>query len=176
MMIYDIEIERAIEIPNVAREAGIEYCDGWHDVANMGVACVCAYDYAEDRYRVFTKGSRFTRGNLKEFEEIANERTLVGFNSKHFDDVVLAANGIRVVTSYDLLLAMWKGAGLEPDFNSNTHRGFDLDKTAGVNFGLSKSDSGALAPIKWQRGMTGAVIDYCPSRTFGSRKCSWIGY
>ena len=53
MLVYDIETTKAVpdRAPNVA---GIEYCGGWEDHANMGISVICAYDYTTDRYRVLT--------------------------------------------------------------------------------------------------------------------------
>ena len=67
MLIYDLEIVKAIPDRKKAREPDIEYCSGWHDHANMGVSVIGAYDAIEDRFRVFTKEA------FGDFEALAKE-------------------------------------------------------------------------------------------------------
>jgi len=160
MLIYDIEIIKAIPPKNDnEREAGIEYCEGWNDHANMGVSTICAYDYEENRYRVFTED------NFDRFSKLANNAEIViGFNSIKFDNAVCRACGIADIPdnkSYDLLVEIWKGAGLGPKFQYPSHIGFSLDACCRTNFGTEKSGHGALAPVDWQQGKIGTVIDYC---------------
>ena len=158
MLVYDIEIVRAIPPKDGVPLVGVEYCEGWDDHANMGIAVICAYDYHTGRYRVFTEG------NFGEFQELVdNPRThpVVGFNSIKFDDAVCAAHNLCISTDYDLLVEMWKAAGLGPVFQYPTHTGFGLDATAAANFGKHKTGNGALAPVHWQQGKYGTVIDYC---------------
>lgn len=124
----------------------------------MGISVIGVYDYIEDRFRVFCKD------NFAEFQRLVDARDLVaGFNSIAFDNAVCRANGILVPEekSYDLLVQLWTAAGLGPKFIYPTHLGFGLDATASVNLGMQKSGHGALAPVQWQRGEVGAVIDYC---------------
>ncbi len=159
-VIYDIEILRAIpNKPPFKKLEGIEYCEGWHDHANMGIGCLCAYDYLEDRYRVFTEK------NLNEFIDLIQARELlVGFNSIAFDNnVVKACLGFDPGTlkNYDLLCEIWVASGLTSKFQYPSHAGFGLDETCRVNFGTQKSGDGAMAPVDWQRGGYGTVIDYC---------------
>lgn len=156
MLVYDIEIVKGILGKNEERLPGIEYCAGWGDHANMGVSVICAYDYDTDRYRVFCAD------NIVDFVELArSSRPLVGFNSLSFDDRVLAANGNTVTTEYDLLVELWRAAGLSPTWGGMSHAGFPLDKVAKANGLTGKTGSGALAPVLWQRGQYGQVIDYC---------------
>lgn len=163
LLIYDLEIVRAIRSNDQEPfKIGIEYCGGWDNKANMGISCLCVYDYAEDRYRVFFED------NMGAFYELADKRTLVGFNSISFDDEVVKAyaqlRGLKaaVKTKYDLLVETWIAAGLPGVFQSNaTHGNFGLGKMAQANLGIGKSGSGALAPVDWQQGRRGTVVDYC---------------
>ncbi len=153
-LIYDIEIIRCPQ--PYPEDPSIECCGGWRDFAGMGIACLCAYDSKEDRYRVFLED------NLQDFHQLALKRELViGFNSLAFDDRLLAANGIEVKTDYDVLVEAWKAAGLPPYFVRGKSGGFSLGALCEATFGVGKSGSGALAPVLWQRGERGQVIDYC---------------
>jgi hypothetical protein len=159
-LIYDIEILKAIPDRNGQRLEGIEYCEGWHDHANMGIACIGAYDYVEDRARVFTED------NMSDFLDLCDDRdVLVGFNSIPFDNAVIAATRnidlLPEARCYDILRELWAAAGLPPAFDPRTHGGYGLDATCEKNFGTNKTGNGALAPVLWQRGEIGKVIDYC---------------
>lgn len=168
MIIYDCEIIKGILGKNDTPEPGIEYCEGWRDFENMGISVICAYDYRDDRYRSFLKD------NFGEFEDLVNLSfgPIIGFNSLAFDNMLCAANGINVPVekSYDILVEIWAGAGLGAAFEYPSHMGFGLDAVASANFGDHKKGHGAMAPIDWQRGNYGAVIDYCLSDVHLTKK------
>jgi hypothetical protein len=151
IIVYDLEIIKAIPTKEPQIE-GIEYCGGWQDHANMGVSVIGAYDFAEDRYRVFTKD------NWTEFEQLVFLNPIVaGFNSIRFDNPVLKACGIVDIweeKSYDLLQEIYKSLGKRVS-------GYGLDKIAKANGLSGKTGNGALAPVDWQRGNIGTVCDYC---------------
>lgn len=159
MIVYDIEIAKAIHGRGEKKIKGIEYCGGWQDYENMGVACLCAYDYDEDRYRVFMQD------NITQFLELAMDSdVVVGFNSYNFDNkIILAEYGIDLSSNtFDILREVWKSEGLDADiFNMSTHGGYGLDDLAQANFRLKKTGNGAMAPIDFQTGRVGSVIDYC---------------
>lgn len=163
-LVYDLEIVRGIPKRGEDPVPGIDYCEGWGDHENMGISVLCAYDYAEDRYRVFCKD------NWADFVALtAFRRPLVGFNSIRFDNAVIrhgpeeGSLGLDIQESYcyDVLREVWRAAGLGPNFSPKTHGGFRLDDMARVNLDRQKTGEGALAPVQWQRGEVGAVIDYC---------------
>jgi hypothetical protein len=157
-LIYDIEIIKAIPDRNASPAEGIQYCAGWHDHANMGISTICAYDYADGRYRVFCQD------NFDQFMELcAASDLLVTFNGLSFDDKVIAATigAMPNVRPYDLLVEVWAAHGLGPTFRYPSHAGFGLDACCEANFGTRKSGNGALAPILWQQGKIAQVIDYC---------------
>lgn len=158
MLIFDVEIKRAILGKNETPIPDIEYCNGWRDFANMGISVICAYDYREERYGVFCED------NLGDFADlVASHDLIVGFNSLAFDNPLCFVNGINVPgsKSYDILVEVWKAAGLSPEFQYPSHLGFGLDAICQVNLGVRKTGNGAHAMFSWQRGRIGAVIDYC---------------
>ena len=153
MIVYDLEIQKAI--PHGERVDGIEYCKGWDDHANMGIACLCAYDFAADRYFVFTED------NLKEFDDLAEGHTLGGFNSIGFDNKVLRAEGLLQDhhAHYDLLRRTWDAMDdIDPD---ESKKGSGLDALARANGFKGKTGHGAKAPVWYQQGQIGRVINYC---------------
>lgn len=158
-IVYDIEIVKGILSGKDVALEDIEYCEGWHDHKNMGISVIGAYDYVTGRYRTFLKD------NFIDFAELLVERRWhVGFNNIGFDNKVLRACQIYIDdhNAYDILAEMWRAADLDPtSFQWETHGGYSLDDTAYVNMGAKKTGHGALAPVQWQRGQYGSVIDYC---------------
>lgn len=155
LLVYDCEIVKAIPSSKEKPVSGIEYCNGWRDFQNMGISVIGAYDYESDRYRVFLEDG------FEEFRDLVQERTAVAFNGRAFDDQLITANGMPPSVTYDPLVEIWAGAGLGPTFEFPTHGGYGLDAVCHANFGIRKTGNGAMAPILWQQGKHGRVIDYC---------------
>lgn len=165
-IVYDIEIIRGIPGKGEDPIEGIEYCAGWHDHANMGISVIGVYDFVEDRYRTFCTD------NLDEFFKLCAMRThLISFNGIGFDNKVLDRHISNepselcmagLGSHYDLLREMWICCGYNPDkFYWRTHGGFGLDASCSANDLGGKTGNGALAPVHWQQGKIGSVIDYC---------------
>lgn len=155
MIVYDIEIARAILGRGEEPILGIQYADGWNDHAGMGIACLCAFDMAAMRYRVFMQD------NLAEFGPLVEKHSqVVGFNNLRFDDRVCRAAGIEwpATKSVDLAALIWRAAGI-PD--GQHPRGLSLDAICQANNLGAKSGNGAMAPVEFQRGNYGSLIDYC---------------
>jgi len=155
MLIYDVEIAKAIQAKGGERIPGIDYCEGWTDYAGMGVACVCAYDMNEARCRVFMED------NLLAFGELAQRHDRVlGLNSLSFDDKVMRAAGVSWdgAKSADLALLIWRSAGVP---EGEHPKGLSLDALCKANGLGGKSGNGAMAPVMFQRGDIGGLIDYC---------------
>jgi hypothetical protein len=168
IMTYDIEILRAICDPRRGEEriAGIEYCAGWDDHANMGISVIGAHD--GQRMRVFC------RDNLDAFYRLAEDADiLVSFNGIAFDNKVIEATTGFVVDEgkcFDLLAEMWAADGLGREFTGEKNRGYGLDATCERTFGLRKTGYGGFAPVEWQRGEYGKVIDYCLNDVYLTRR------
>ena len=157
-LIYDIEIIKAIPSKNGERITGIEYCEGWKDHANMGISVIGAMTWPEGRAHVWLAD------NFADAEFVLTQADLrVGFNSIPFDNSVLRANDINLddADCYDILRELWAAHGLGSEFAPGTHTGFSLDATARKNLGAHKTGDGAMAPVDWQQGRRGKVIDYC---------------
>ena len=158
MIIYDCEIKKGIA-PKGQKQPGVEYCDGWRDFDRMGISVVGVYDYEEGRYRVFMDD------NFDELQDLLNaSRVIVGFNNWKFDDKLLGATGLNIdkTKSYDLLAEIWRAAGLNPqEFHPGTHGGYSLGDCCLTNFGVGKKGHGAQAPVLYQMGRLGELIDYC---------------
>lgn len=155
-IVYDIEIARCIPDRGKPNAPDLSYCLGWDDHAGMGIAVLCAFDLLDGMPHVFLAD------NLDAFATLIDGRTVAGFNNRGFDDKLLAANDITVGASWDLLCALRLAVGEPETFTRGvTKGGRTLDALASVNLGVTKSMDGGLAPVEWQRGNRGAVIDYC---------------
>ncbi|MEN9433909.1 MAG: hypothetical protein RLZZ422_1498 [Pseudomonadota bacterium] len=159
-LIYDCEIIKAIPPkPNEPHYEDIDYCEGWKDFAGMGISVIGAYSSITELHVFCADNFHIFQGRLDQHDVI------VDFNGHNFDRNLLAANDITIddYKHFDILRAIWKAQGLDPDeFNPRTHGGYGLDAMARANLeNLTKSGNGALAPVLWQRGQVGEVIDYC---------------
>ena len=155
MFIYDIEIKHPIAPKNPAeRDSSIEfYAKDFNDYANMGIACVGAYDYTCDKYRVFGEYE------LEDFQQFINSHDVaIGYNNIRFDNNVLRSCNIQISDSksYDILAQIYSALG-------SFQKGCRLEDVIKANFPNSagKSGDGAQAPILWQQGYHTKVIDYC---------------
>jgi hypothetical protein len=165
-VVYDAEIVNGIlgkgagEIP----VPGIQYCAGWTDYLGMGISVIAAYVWGEG-YRIFLAD------NLEEFKVLAEapDTLCIGFNNRAFDDRLLAAHGIHVPErrSWDLLRAVRVARGGSADYLKG---GPNLDKLCKANFLPGKSGDGAHAPVLWQQGYRGRVINYCLNDTLKTKK------
>lgn len=167
-IIYDCEIIKAIPSYHEERIQGIEYCEGWKDFGNMGISVIGMYDYLDERYKVFCAD------NFDVFaRRLASADIVVDFNGTNFDLNLLTASGIPKLQDpsyeelelghhYDILRQIWIAEGHDPDnFDKSTHSNYGLDACAKANFQIAKTGHGAKAPVDWQQGKIGRVIDYC---------------
>ncbi len=172
MIIYDLETIRPVAPKNPAdRIPGIEYAEGWHDLAGMGIACAVIYCYASNRYfryqiePVQGHGDWYlVRKKIVWHAQYDNHSIVVGFNSNAFDDQLLnkaESDPVLYRPSWDLLQHIWAGAGLGPNYNKETHSGFSLDAVARANGLTGKTGTGEQAPVLWQRGQHLQVLEHC---------------
>ncbi len=170
---YDTEIQKAIPPKDGRLELGVNYCDGWHDFAGMGIAVLCCQD-EQGGARVFGEG------NLHKAQEYFNYADLhVSFNGIGFDNKLLAANGI--------ILPLAKQLDLMQVLYTATGKRYKLGDICRRNFNVGKAEDGAMAPILWQEGEKIRVIDYCLAdvnltmklyrkmRDFGQVTCPYTG-
>ena len=156
MIVYDCEIARAIPDKKKSPMRGIKYCRGWRDFPGMGIACAVAFDYETDGFRVFCSD------NLDSFQDLVDSSdVVVGYHNWNFDDPLMEAHGVMIddKKSYDLYKEIYVAHGYTP---AQRMHGLKLGDVARANLrGQDKSDDPAMAPVNWQRGMIGSVIDYC---------------
>jgi hypothetical protein len=159
LIVLDVEILKAIPPrPHEIREPDIEYCAGWRDFANMGVTVVCTYEMDTHLSRTFLEE------DLGDLAVYLHGKPTSGFNTRRFDLPLLHEHGVDVdqAQHYDILESIWVAQRLDPDhFVYATHGGWSLDAVCEATLGVKKSGNGAMAPIWWQKGQRGRVIDYC---------------
>lgn len=170
-LIYDLEIKNAIPPKN--REEmlpGIEYCRSWGDFQGMGISVIgfSTLDFSSDEDQVdcFV----FDPSPAIATFELAKQSgfKVGGFNSKKFDDKLLAANYLNVASDFDILDMVLEAADMKgvQYWKLAKPRSYTLDAITQAN-GMSKTGRGDLAPILWQQGKQQEVIDYC-------RNDAWI--
>lgn len=166
ILVYDIEIKKAILSRNEIPQKDIEYAAGWDDPA-LGVSCLAAALWCPERWEVPVY-SIFMEDNLPLFHElITSADLLVGFNTVKFDNKHLNIAGIVGLDQkphFDMLREMWIASSLDPDnFNPKTHGGFSLRQTLETNLPklAEKQDNGAWAPVLYQRKKFGELVNYC---------------
>lgn len=154
MFIFDIEIANPIAPKDPAeRKPEIFYAKDFSDYENMGVACICVYEYTTDKFRVFGEYE------LDDFRQLAGSHDVaVGYNNIRFDNKVLKACNIDIQPnkSYDILAEIYSSFG-------SFQKGCRLDDVIKANFPSAggKTLDGAEVPLLWQRGYQTKVIDYC---------------
>jgi hypothetical protein len=148
MKIIDVEIKKGILGRNEVPMEGIDYCSGWRDFPNMGVSVVCTFDLLTRLTRVFLEE------DFDDLREYIGKGPTGGFNTRGFDLPLLKHHGIEVdeAEHFDALWRIWEAIGVDPArFEWRTHGGWSLDNIMQSTFGLSKSGSGAMAPVWWQQ-------------------------
>lgn len=185
-LIYDVEVKRIPWDGKSYQMKRYEYASGWKDYEGLGVACICAWSEKFKAYGVFTdifeqiNADKLESDNwsveavvvdpISQFQTWVNAHDVVaGYNSREFDDKVVAAAGIRCQTTYDVLREIYAAIGLDPNYSFpesekdqwKKYSGYRLEDVAKANFGRGKIGNGAMAPIQWQDGEYEAVIRYC---------------
>lgn len=148
VVVFDLEIKNVIE-PGVPGK-------GWRDFGHMGISVGVARDYESGDTRVFMDD------NLAELAVLLEEADLiVGFNIIEFDLPLLYSTlncaPKRDLAIYDLL------AQSRIAYRKGFAKGMRLDDHLLGTFGPNsvKTESGADAPIFWQKRQLGRLISYC---------------
>lgn len=111
ILIYDCEVIRGI-MPKGIRFLnmddpfkfvdGFEYVQSWSDYQNLGVSVIGCY--VEGTPNSFINPDNSIPYGFPEFFQLLEQKpTVIGFNTKSFDDKLLKANKIKIKTDYDLL-------------------------------------------------------------------------
>lgn len=157
MIIFDIEIKRAILNRGQSPVPGIEYCEGWRDFRGMGIACLCTMELGTGLSQVF-----FEEDVDLALRYLASQGTC-GWNSERFDLPVLAAacqvdappvNTPHIDLVKEILLAQGKST-------LAVASGWNLADVASATLQRQKITTGADMPTLWQRGQRSAVINHC---------------
>lgn len=148
-----------VEIKKTIEEAG-----GWDHTELLGVAVACVWEHATGRMRTYGDTDADLLA-LRARMEAADRIT--GFNIWKFDFPVIyglpgrdRVEHLRAKTD-DLLVRIWQALGLNPYGFSRLHGGWGLDVVAGATLGHRKIGNGADAPVWYQEGRWGEVVNYC---------------
>jgi len=150
IVVYDLEIKKTIE----------QCSKGWASFDEMGISVGCAFDYRTMRFRVFLDD------NVAELVNRLNEAStlIVAFNHLAFDNKLLRATpglpklkGDEELNNYDMMKVSREALGLK----GIAHKGFKLDDHLEACGLAKKTANGAEAPLMWQAGKVGELVDYC---------------
>ena len=187
VLVYDVKVKHIPWDGKSYKMKRYEYAEGWKDYEGLGVACICAWSSKFGGYGIFTEvfdypeivfknrvteigGALITIAPIPDFQKWVNAHAVIaGYNSREFDDKVIAFCGIQCKTNYDVLQEIYAAIGLDPNYSFPEDRkeewkkytGYKLEDVAKANFGRGKIGHGAMAPIQWQDGEHEAVIRYC---------------
>lgn len=149
IVVYDLEIKKPVE----------QCLKGWAGYDEMGISVGCAFDYRVMLFRVFLDD------NIKELVDRLNEpgTLIVAFNHIGFDNKLLRGVGLNLkpdeqLNNYDMMRVSKKGSTRNEFVRQ---KGFRLDDHLQVLGLPMKTGEGVMAPIWWQQGLVGKVIDYC---------------
>ena len=132
-----------IETQNLVQDVG-----GWDHVDKLKISVACAYDSKTDQFLSFREHE------LKNLNELCEERLVIGYNIRGFDLIVMAAYGLDI-KRLDIFDIMY-------DLQTLTRQQFlKLEAVARGTLGTGKSADGLLAVEWWKRGEIQKIIDYC---------------
>lgn len=156
ILVLDAEIKKMIPVAGEDRHPYFEYCDGWQDFANMGISCLCVYEYNTDQYHMFLDDNIHMLQALLDGADL-----IVGFNAIAFDNKLLRGSGFFVDDErcFDIMVELSKAAGLDAGVHQ---KGYSLANTLKNNIKeAEKNGHGADAPIDYQTGKFGNLATYC---------------
>ena len=141
--------------------------DGWDGLrrGDGGVSCLTLWDSTSERPYLFDES---TLDVALDFMERAN--IILTFNGVDFDipcmEGVLERRLPPTVQHIDLLQVIWDSLPIA----ANTRKCYTLGELGERTLGISKSGSGAMAPILYAEGRWGELLDYCLGDTMLTRK------
>ena len=149
---FDLEIKNLIQ--RDPDRPHLKYCSGWTDFQGMGISCIgMAFDCGEP---IALEWPTLVFSGMD-----PQKYRFIGFNSNHFDDRLLMANGVEI-ESIDFLKLVRIAAFGSPHWQDQpqgyTYR---LDALALANGLPPKTGRGEVAPARWQMGYRQEVLDYC---------------
>jgi DEAD/DEAH box helicase domain-containing protein len=132
-----------IETQNLVQDVG-----GWDHIDKLKISVACAYDSKTDQFLAFRENE------LKNLNELCEERLVIGYNIRGFDLPVMAAYGLDL-KRLDVFDIMY-------DLETLTRQRFlKLEAVARGTLGAGKSADGLMAVEWWKKGEIQKIIDYC---------------
>ena len=151
IVVYDLEICKPVD----------QCTNGWSSKDEMGISVGCAFDYRNLSYRVYMSD------NIRDLALRLNEpgTLVVAFNQINFDNPLMRASNTGLnpdgeLRNYDMMLVSKKALTLGKD---GRHKGFTLDSHLRACNLPAKTANGAEAPVWYQQGRIGTLVDYCLS-------------
>jgi DEAD/DEAH box helicase domain-containing protein len=132
-----------IETQNLVQDVG-----GWDHIDKLKISVACAYDSKTDQFLSFRENE------LKNLNDLCEERLVIGYNIRGFDLPVMAAYGLDL-KRLDVFDIMY-------DLETLTRQRFlKLEAVARGTLGTGKSADGLQAVEWWKKGEIDKIIEYC---------------
>jgi DEAD/DEAH box helicase domain-containing protein len=132
-----------IETQNLVQDVG-----GWDHIDKLKISVACAYDSKTDQFLSFRENE------LKNLNDLCEERLVIGYNIRGFDLLVMQAYGLDL-KRLDVFDIMY-------DLETLTRQRFlKLEAVARGTLGAGKSADGLMAVEWWKKGEIQKIIDYC---------------
>jgi DEAD/DEAH box helicase domain-containing protein len=132
-----------IETQNLVQDVG-----GWDHIDKLKISVACAYDSKTDQFLSFREHE------LKNLNDLCEERLVIGYNIRGFDLLVMQAYGLDL-KRLDVFDIMY-------DLETLTRQRFlKLEAVARGTLGAGKSADGLMAVEWWKKGEIQKIIDYC---------------
>jgi hypothetical protein len=164
ILVYDLETCNAIPPKRaIDRLPDINYCEGWDDFENMGISAIswCLMD-AESFQSIEIGVSQLTPHIENRFHDFIedSEIKIGGFNSSKFDDKLFQANGLHLISDFDILTLILRSAGVAGTEYWKKGLQYNLASIAQAN-GVEKTGTGENAPLLYQKNRISDLLLYC---------------
>lgn len=167
LIIFDCEIKNLIPSKE-KNDPNYSYCSGWNDFKGMGLSVIGLWRNFEVKSKNAVPLKQpileiYLEDKFNKFLELVtfSDRT-IGFNSKAFDDQLCSANGLHVVTDFDILEEIRQATGQPKTYQYGlTRAGYNLDSIAKVNLDYGKNQDSVTAIKFYQKGDSNYLINYC---------------
>ena len=132
-----------LETQNLVQDVG-----GWGHIDKLKISVACAFDSKTNEMLTFTENQ------IKDLNDLCEERLVIGYNIRGFDLIILQAYGLNL-EKLDVFDIMY-------DVQTLTRQKFlKLETIAQGTLNVGKSADGLQAVEWWKSGEIDKIIHYC---------------
>ena len=132
-----------LETQNLVQDVG-----GWGNIDKLKISVACAFDSKTNQYLTFLESE------IKQLNELCEDRLIIGYNIRGFDLIILQAYGLSL-KKLDVFDIMY-------DVQTLTRQKYlKLEVLAQGTLNTGKSADGLMAVEWWKKGEMDKIIQYC---------------